>query len=167
MDVFKTLLDKVSEKRRGPEWVPPHRLLALDPGETLGWSIFQDGCLWKCDQLEMVDFEKQLQFDGLTKLFKGHKIDVVVCEDYRIYHWKSDSHKWSQLITPRIIGAIELLSYQTNRPIYFQMAGTVKGFCNNKKLKEWGYYQTAHRHANDSIRHACYWLLFGNINEGG
>jgi hypothetical protein len=40
------------------------------------------------------------------------------------------------------------------------MAHQAKGFVTDEKLKAWGFYQKGVRHARDSIRHACYFLLF-------
>lgn len=41
-----------------------------------------------------------------------------------------------------------------------QMAVTAKNFCTDDKLKQWGFWQAGQKHARDSIRHGCYFLLF-------
>lgn len=149
---FRELLVRL----RGASWVPPERLLALDPGETIGWSLFVNGELQQYDQLEC----KYDDNVGILQLFKQTSPTAVVCEDYRIYAHKADTHIGNKLFTPRLIGKIEFLCEMNSLPLAFQLAGAAKRFCTDDKLKEWGYYHKAQKHSRDSIRHGCYYLLF-------
>jgi hypothetical protein len=135
------------------------RLLAIDPGETVGWALFQAGQLTAHGQITGSGEEVMV---ATANLIYKTSPEVVVCEAYRIYSWKKDQHTWSDLFTPRLIGVIEYMcaAHEPSIPLFFQMAGTAKGFCTDAKLKQWGYYKPGLKHARDAIRHGCYWLLF-------
>jgi len=156
---FEELLYNV-RRRNSTDWKPPSVLLALDPGETLGWAMFKDGRLYSIGQEQLVHNRESIDFTKIEKVVGNANPSVVVCEGYRVYPWKRDAHVWAELITPRIIGAIEMVCSVNNIPLYFQSAAAAKGFCSNKKLKNWGYYHESFKHGRDAVRHGCYWLLF-------
>lgn len=145
------LLDSVRAKRKLPK-----RLLALDPGETIGWSIWIDGELSLEGQTKIGDNVDKV----ITDLVELAEPTEIVIEDYRVYSHKSDVHIGIELITPKLIGKVELLCYQKNIPLAYQMASQAKGFVTDEKLKAWGLYIKGHRHSRDSIRHAIYYFLF-------
>lgn len=148
--------------------IPPFTgtLLALDPGETTGWAVF-DGSgkrLTKFGQIKTWPAENMVE--ELTKLFDSlPTIDHVVYELYSIYEWKTDSHTWSQVPTLRIIGCIETLCIQRGIPYSSQTAQVAKVFCTDDKLKSWGMYPAGQKHARDAIRHGTYCLMFGQNNS--
>lgn len=156
----------------------PKRLLCLDPGETTGWALFEDGKLTRWGQIPTVKNEV-IHWTTLNALFIDTWQDFVVCEDYRIYQHKLARHSFSPVLTLRLIGGIDLLcnlgwynfdgidefdhSYNKSTcPIHYQMATTAKTFCTDERLKQWGFWQESMRHARDAIRHGCYFLLFYN-----
>jgi hypothetical protein len=130
-------------------------LLCLDPGETTGWAIFRYGHLTGAGQFAVTNLRI---FESLIDRFQP---DQLVVENYRVYPWLVKQHSWAEVPTLRYIGAILLLAEQRRIPVHLQMAQLAKGFCKDSKLKEWGLYKPSRRHANDAIRHGCYWLLFG------
>jgi hypothetical protein len=141
-------------KRAGRGSSPPASLLCLDPGETTGWAIFRNGNLTGSGQFRVTN---TLVFDKIIdRLEPTH----LVVENYRIYPWKSKQHNWSDVPTLRYIGAIQHAAALRGVPITMQMAQLVKTFCTNTKLKSWGVYKEDKKHANDAIRHGCYFLLF-------
>lgn len=87
--------------------------------------------------------------------------ELIVCEEYRVYAWRAKQHSWSNIPTLRLIGGLQMLCTQRDIPIIFQSAQQAKGFSTDEKLKAWDLYQVRKRHANDAIRHAVYWLVFG------
>lgn len=159
---FEELLQKVCNNQKREPF--EGRLLALDPGETTGWALFASAKLTQHGEIAGSNLEVMIQVADLIRRFMPR---AVVCEGYRIYSWKKDQHTWSDLFTPRLIGVIEYVcaSNSPTVPLYFQMAGTAKGFCTDDKLKQWHYYKAGQKHARDAIRHGCYWLLFHK--EGG
>lgn len=153
----------------------PKRLLCLDPGETTGWALFENGELTRWGQIPTVKNEI-IYWDILDVLFTSTDPDYVVCEDYRIYQHKLARHSFSPVLTLRLIGGIDMKcthgwfraqlnpSYPEHCtcPIHYQMATTAKTFCTDERLKQWDFWQENMRHARDAIRHGCYFLLFYN-----
>jgi len=145
---------------RGVDWTPPNCILAIDPGETVGWSLFRKGALAEYGQISIPTFKDgSLEARDLWSLFDRTQPDVAVIEGYRVYASKAKYHTWSALYTPKLIGYVEAICQSRNIPYHLQMAST-RMFCTNEKLKAWGYYPTGKGHAADAIRHGCYWLLF-------
>ena len=95
------------------------------------------------------------------RLMDEHKPTRVVCEEYRVYGWRTRQHAWSELHTPQLIGALRAIAAQRGIPVVLQGAGLAKGFVSDAKLRAWGLYRSGMRHAMDAVRHACYYLLFG------
>lgn len=135
------------------------RVLAFDPGETTGVCIFQGSVLKAVEQLSTGLMP--MAAVTLCNYVQQFKPDIVVAEDYKVYKWKTDSHAWAELHTPRLIGALEYYLYTQSIPLIKQSAQVGKGFCTDDRLKEWGFYSPAKRHAMDAIRHACQFLMFG------
>lgn len=142
------------------------RVLGLDPGQTTGACVFIGSDLIDARQLAtglMPDAARTVEL-----YIEEWKPDVITMEDYRVYSWKADDHKWAGLHTPRLIGAIEYMcAWGMQMPrdgfaykLIKRMAQQAKGFVTDDKLKAWGLYQVGERHARDAIRHAVYHLLF-------
>lgn len=156
-DVIKRSFAELLYMKRGKDFVPPKRLLCLDPGETTGWSVFQDG--------KLVDAGQAKTFENgwweIHNLFKTACPTMVIYENYRVYDHKLQRHANSEVYTLRLIGVIEYLCEIVFRiPYYNQMAHQAKGFVTDDKLKQWGMYMIGLKHARDSIRHGAYFLLF-------
>jgi hypothetical protein len=157
---MNTFLEQVAKHRPGLAVHPtPIRVLALDPGETTGYAIFRGVELLEVGQLKttMMPLAAVRISEFLTEVFP----DKLVIEDYRVYKWKTDSHAWAELHTPRLIGAVEYIAHTRSLPMVKQSAQVGKGFCTDDRLKEWGFYKPALRHGNDATRHACQYLMFG------
>lgn len=134
------------------------RVVGVDPGETTGICVF-NGCeLLGSDQLTTKGLEEGI--DALAKYLRTNKPDIVSIEDYRVYSWESDKHKWAALHTPKLIGAVYTICYLRDIPIKMRMAQAAKGFVTDEKLKAWGLYKKAKRHSRDAMRHAIYSLIF-------
>lgn len=144
-------------------------VIGIDPGETTGICLFLGEKLIRAEQLRT----KPLG-DGITAIgdwvskhvhsVEGNPQCYCSYEDYRIYDWKSNTHKWSELHTPKLIGAIECLMLQFGIPCESRMAVAAKGFFTDDKLREWGLYKLAKRHSRDAIRHALYQMVFGGVS---
>lgn len=154
MDSFLEILRKV---RPGENL--PGRLLCLDPGETTGWAIFEDCALHDCGQTRTVR-DGVIDFDAIRCLIMGSHCDWIVCEDYKVYAHKLDSHTFSPVVTLRVIGIAEYLAWEKGTEMTFQMAQQAKQFVTDDKLQRWGMYQEKMKHARDAIRHGVYFLLF-------
>ena len=138
-------------------------VLALDPGETTGWSIFNstDGKHYNLvAQGQAKTWEMPEAVKNLADLLATYKPDHVVHEVYAVYEWKAQDHSWSQIPTLRIIGCLETLCIQQSIPYSAQTAQIAKNFCTDDKLKVWNFYIKGARHARDAIRHGTYFLMF-------
>ncbi len=152
---FSELLERI----RGGHKIPK-RLLCLDPGKTTGWSVFEEGKLTAWGHLEDCYDDKNVNAKVLTDLFDDVQPDFICYEDYRVYQQKLDRHSFSPVMTVRLLGVIEAYCQMKDIPTHKQMATTAKNFCTDEKLKQWGFWQAGQKHARDSIRHGCYFLLF-------
>ena len=151
------------------------RVLALDPGETTGWSVWDSHDnstryeLFKCGQMDSWDKNAKPQTMQCIKpcvlnfiqLLHTMQPDEVVMESYRVYEWKADDHSWSDVPTLRIVGCIETYLHMRNIPYVFQTAQSAKHFVTDDLLQQWGYWVKGQRHARDSMRHALYYITFG------
>lgn len=135
----------------------PGRLITFDPGETTGFTIWDNMKLVESNHLNTYEVKTACEWLPLWLSSKvlGSPLSVHVrMEEYRIYSWKSEQHAWSTVHTIRLIGALECLCVQLGISYDMCGAGLAKTFATDAKLKEWGFYKPAHRHANDAIRHA-------------
>ena len=138
-------------------------LLSLDPGGTTGWAYFKNLEMITCGQLDTNEVGQS--FEEIQKLCQQYSIFELVYEDYRVYKWKAKQHAGSQLHTTRVIGAIESVCHVNNIGWINQPANVAKGFCTDKRLKDWGLWIEGQKHARDAIRHACYYILFGGRDK--
>lgn len=150
--------------------VPPFQgtLLALDPGETTGASVFEHSGsgssggtrLIHAAQLNTWPLENCV--DQLTNIIREHSPRFLVFESYHIYSWRLDEHKFNEVPTIQIIGSLKTLAIQRSIPYHAQTAQVGKGFVSDEKLKRWNLWDAGSTHARDSMRHGCHYLLFGN-----
>lgn len=161
---FNIFAQKCHQARKTtPAWDQDTITVCFDPGHTTGMAVFKGCKLIYSDQLITKPIESAVH--AIRDALHEHKPHIVIYEDYRIYKNKTQQHGGSELLTTRVIGCIETLCViNMIQHVIVQPAHVAKGFCTNKRLKEWGWYQTAERHANDAIRHGCYFLLFGAID---
>lgn len=161
---FEELVVKAHVQKGTPS-VPQHFVtLCFDPGHTTGWAAFQGFELVKSGQIDTTSVENAAS--EVARLIKEYPPDLVVMEDYRVYKWRAKHHVGSEMLTTRIIGCIETICIINSIfDIIKQPAHIAKGFCTDKRLREWGFYVKGERHARDAIRHGCYYLIFGAITK--
>lgn len=136
-------------------------LLALDPGHTTGWCAFIGYELIDCGEIDTSDLK--LATKNIQALIDKIDPHEVVYESYRIYKWKAKHHIGSENLTSQVIGCIKTICTIHTVEWTDQPPHIAKGFCTDKKLKEWGLWQSGQKHARDAIRHACYYILFGDV----
>jgi len=142
-----------------------NKILAFDPGETTGTVLLnvenpKQVSLTHAEQLDTSRLSAKT-FSILHKCIEVADPEFIVIEDYRVFSWKRDQHVWSALHTPKLIGMLISLACLYHIPYGFQTPQVAKGFCTDKRLRDWGFYIPGHRHANDAIRHAVCYALFG------
>ena len=159
---FHELALKLQSQKPHPMWDKP--ILAFDPGHTTGWAFFDRGLMVVSGEIDTTSISACM--DNTQPLLHSFHPHVVIMEDYRIYKWRQKHHVGSELLTTQIIGCLETLAIQDFvNFVIKQPAHIAKGFCTDKKLKEWNYYIPGQRHARDAIRHGCYYILFGPLQK--
>lgn len=160
---FYDFADRVRRSRGSAHGISelPQKILALDPGETMGWATFNMPLRKIISGQSVMTVNRAHEIDELIHIAQP---DLVVMEDYKVYAWKAKEHSWADLFTPKLIGAIDYVTERLSIPLVMQMAQTAKPFCTNDRLKQWGLYNTAKKHANDAIRHGAYYILFGKVD---
>jgi hypothetical protein len=142
-----------------------HTTVALDPGETTGIAITTpDDDRISLRQWNTKDLESGATNIGfLLSTLKNQSSQPIriICEDYKVYSWKTEDHKWSGVHTLQLIGALRIIAHQLGIPILFQMAYVGKTFVTDTKLIQWGVYNKGLRHARDAERHLLHHLIFG------
>lgn len=134
-------------------------ILTLDPGETTGWSLWEEGQLVEAGQ-EATGQNPALMVEFIRAVDDQHALSTVVYEEYRIRPNKASQHIGSEVITIQHIGAIKVATDMMDITAVKQTAGMAKGFATDQKLKRWGLFQTGQKHANDAVRHGVYYILF-------
>lgn len=158
--LYQRMLESATKQGHSKEAV---QIYALDPGETTGRCRYNsDDSICDLGQLETKSVIQGYEAIRAELLTLPKLPDVIVCEDYKVYSWKSDDHKWNSLHTPQLIGAITVLAHQLQIPLVFQMAIQAKGFCTDQLLEQWGVYVKGQKHARDAQRHALFYKMLGS-----
>ena len=145
---------------KAPPILQPTRILGLDPGGTTGYSVIDVTPDLTVDLVVADQFHST--FSGLHNLFDlWGPFDMAIMEAFILYPWKAAAQSYSDMQTPRFIGAIEYFLWEKQLPVGFQNASQGKGFVTNDKLREWDLYQTSKKHSNDATRHICQYLVLG------
>jgi hypothetical protein len=144
------------------------RVLGLDPGETTGVAG-HDG-KGQITVFQKVTKDIGQSFDWLVHTINGgnpapecRSVDHIRAEDYRVYEWKSDDHRWSPIHTVQLIGGIRCAAHVTNTPISFMMAQQAKKWWTDSKLADFGMNPRGLTHGRDALRHLLYYILFPTL----
>lgn len=147
------------------------RLLAIDPGETTGYSLWDiPNELYGSPFHPDTDMSKYLVTDGELLFHLGIEgliqwSDVVAFEKFLLYGHKAKTQIGSEFITVQIIGIIKYICNMYKKPWHSETAQHVKGYFTDNKLKIANVYTTKSRHSRDSIRHALYHVNFNAKKE--
>jgi hypothetical protein len=139
------------------------RLITFDPGQTTGYSVWDNAELTECGQLATFPVKDCVQL--LNSFIENRQVCgsyhsgigiYVVIEEYRVYQHKTEQHAQQDMHTSRLIGCLETLLVL--RGIRYEMvgAGLAKTFCTDEKLEAWNLWQRGQKHARDALRHAVY-----------
>lgn len=123
-------------------------ILALDPGQTTGWALWEPGSLSppECGQTDFVETMRLLS-DRVSR-FENLQI---VAEMFIIGAGtvRKSQAPWSL----EIIGCARWAALTTGRDLKLQQAASAKRFSSDWRLKALGWYKPGKGHANDALRH--------------
>lgn len=140
-----------------------YQVLALDPGGTTGWAIFQvhpdamtgDPEIPVLDNIEWwtageVTGKQDDQIDELVKLIEEWPAARLVTENFRVRSIQA-------LLDPAEINAV--LRWAV-RPRYFvyQEPGLAMSTVTDERQKLWGYWLPGKPHARDAVKHGITFL---------
>lgn len=155
------------------------RWLTIDPGETVGWAIWEGDELEDCGQTPMWEFADTLgntclatfrDLPGEREPNFGSPFNFIVSEDFAIYPpgvGPGPPPPWDKVLTARLIGAIQFICREAGIPFYEQpasikaqavMAGAEDLFLTPRH---------ENRHANDAIMHGVYHSVTQGVGKGG
>lgn len=119
---------------------PTARILALDPGKTTGFALWQPSSV-QCWQAVLTHDEF---IQSLNEIWP----DIIVCESF------VHTHRDAVDYTP--VEFISLTKWFVERKpvdLVFQTPSFGKGYFNDEKLKKLGIYKRGAGHAMDALRH--------------
>lgn len=117
------------------------KILAIDPGETIGFVLLDDGQLaehweWggRLPAKDDPDFWP-IFVTVFVSVLSGSEPQAVVIEDYRIYADKANMHIGNRLFTAELIGAISALCAAVAPPVSIhRLPASKKGRWPNARL---------------------------------
>lgn len=147
------------------------KVLAIDPGESTGWSVVQDSVIRAAGTTELEEFVQAFAAGmGILPDWSGATPDPVlvgairgcghvVIEDWALYPWDLEHLAWDKCRTARGIGALEFILGAVGIPYTLQPA-KIKDTAVAAGAEDL-YYRPLHenRHQNDSLQHQVYWHL--------
>lgn len=153
-------------------------VIALDPGQTTGWSLMvvepeslidheckviesvtthhhgQVSSLW--DENTHTDGES-IAVDDIWAMIEQWPEAAVVMEDFVIRM----NDRSRQFLSPvRIMARVDYLLWKHGRTSFRQTPADAKNTCSDDRLKDWGFYDKygGLNHARDADRHALLFL---------
>ena len=131
--------------------------LATDPGYRNGWAQFgTDGTLLRRGVL--------IEDDFLTFLLSGsvsQNIDVVICENFRVFPQMSNRLILNSLVAARMIGAVQLAALRNGWTLHLQEPQGMRQAAANL-----GYKYSTKTHIPDQISahaHGTKWLIANGV----
>lgn len=125
------------------------KVLALDPGETTGYVVFNQ------DKHEIVESGQFPYIQELERLIE--LCDFVIIEKFELFPHKAKEQIGSTFPTCEVIGVAKYLCGKFNRD-YILQRPLDQSFFNDAKLKILGF-RTNRKHANSAIKHLLHYYV--------
>lgn len=164
---------------------PEGRWLCVDPGETVGWSVWKKDRMLGGGQTPLWEFGHGV-FDSLAvqtgktcmnpqdpflrpgaQPWLGAGVDgrsnqgdisLIVCERFALYPDKAEDLAWDEFRTSQLIGTLNFMSALFDVRFHKQPA-SIKPQAESAGAREFFVRPaTENRHQNDSIMHAFFYL---------
>lgn len=132
-------------------------LLALDPGTTTGYCVYEQG------SFVFGQIGPEMHHKPLWALMKGTEPTTIICEDFTFR--PNPNRRKVVLDSKEYIGVVKLYGSAYDVPVKMQMASQAKGFWGeDNRIRKLGLWQPGQRHAMDALRHMLYYLSF-DLND--
>lgn len=139
-------------------------VLALDPGERVGWAraTVDDDGRWAALRHGITPLREM----ALSVHDQAHKYDLIICESWRLYPHMAQSFVGSAFPSVQFIGMVRLSCWHTDTKLVMQ-APSIKANADKtmKKLRPFLFGMvtrpSAHddAHDMDAIRHLWAWTF--------
>lgn len=137
------------------------RWLSIDPGETVGWALWEDQQLLDAGQYPLVEFRDMVATAVLDGRGGFEDVRRLVIERFALYpeEARSGALDWDEMRTSRLIGALELCASLGGWQVVFQPA-LIKEPSEKAGAAEF-FRRPLHenRHANDALRHGWFYVM--------
>ena len=128
------------------------RYISIDPGETVGYSVWNGTERVEQGELGITEFLHKLEE-------KVGELDLIIYESYALRRSSAKAMIGNEFETPQVIGVIKWIAYKAGIPTVKQSPAQKK-FFGDDRLKKLGLYDRGQRHSRDSVRHALYRQFF-------
>lgn len=154
--------------------------LVSDPGDTVGWSLWNGCYLLAAGQTPMWHYADDVWLKLQKPKAKNALLDAGlhregvdpkqlllpikrhICEDFRIYPKKAKALIWDPLRTPRLIGALSFMCRVFDDVEFHLQPAAIKKRAVAGGAEEFFYHPVhENRHQNDSIMHGWYYMQLG------
>lgn len=145
----------------------PLKILAVDPGGTTGFTLWQE---WPEDAGQSsiqtwMEEDALKAVDDVNYVRAGYGypdgrrgLNAIVCENFIIGAGTIKKSREGSNTAIEIIGALRWLAYKEQTPFVTQNPGDVT-YIDDAKLKRLGWYTAGPDHARSSTRHLVHYLL--------
>lgn len=136
---------------------PPSRLLAIDPGKDTGWCLFING--------EIANFGICRGLEELLTFIENEpKVDIVVMEEFRLFHSKALQQSGSRLETVEAEGIVRSWAWRNKVKLVLQLPK------DPLKLGQmWSGVAMPKNHKNShgisALYHGVYYLVKNGMRE--
>lgn len=129
------------------------RLLAIDPGLTTGWCVFDDGV--------PTEWGHSPWWETLEQTMAT--VDAVVCERFALYGSKAAALTNNEFPAVQVIGVVKYLAQRRDVPVSFQPASAIhtQGRLTpplRRRIDPLLPRTSAQRHARDAMAHGFVFL---------
>lgn len=133
-------------------------ILAVDPGVTIGWAIFEDdGEIHTFGQTHKDEFPKWLAD-------QEYKFHTIVVEDYVLYRKKAVKQSGSNMPASLVIGQLEMFAAQQGAKLVKQQADILPNAQKISGIKMPSDHSISHQFS--ALNHGIYWLVKNKMREG-
>jgi len=165
-------------RHRDPLNLSTAPVIAIDPGQTTGWSLMvvhpealcmdgervldsimthHHGQVKSVYEDYTIEQGECMAVDDLWSLIKEWPEAAVVVESFVI----RSNNRSNEFLSPvRITAALRDIMWKNSRKVFKQSPSDAKNVCSNERLKDWGLYDSygGLEHARDADRHALLFL---------
>lgn len=128
-------------------------ILGVDPGQTTGWCLIEAPLTLRgSGQIAASEFNAQALLTGLGPQ------DELVIESFRLRPSKGKAQGGSDMVAPRIIGALQEQADAQHVPVIYQEP-SIKRAMSNELIHALGIGPKTGHHSVDAARHCVYRAL--------